>query len=278
MQRDLSRLQANNSASAAAPQPVESQSKSPLVIDVESSPHRGGDTSTSNTLSDTKPVAPFPDMGMDMSLGQSDDATSLTLQGDQAADHGSGNAEAQPIPSMVPEPPAADVTVSESKSKSKEANPGAGTDSQNPEETFTNMEFTLAPTDTNAPPESTANDPAFDLSQFTTNDAGGDSLTLDSLLPQNPRDQAASDSVTGADVPSGEQGNSTDAHNELQDPAFDALTMDFGAADGTDFDFSMGDGNTFDDLISTHEQNFDTTMEHGQSDVDFFGLGQTDET
>lgn len=271
MQRDIGRLQASKTTSAR-PQPVEAQSKSPMVIDLDSSPPAkiGGDDSTTSAPTANKTMAPFPDMGMDITapappIGASNDSSATPKHDIQNAVK---QDESQPATGPAPQPPA---DQGDPNSKSAATNSG-GTVAEGPnsELTFTNMEFTLAPTENGVQGENGNQDQAFDLGTFASAD-------LDTLLPQNTStENANTDAAAPSAAASGAPDQSNDSVNQLTDTSFDPLTMDFGATDGTDFDFSMDDGNSFNDLMNSHDENFDTTMEHGQFDAEYFGLDDPD--
>ena len=276
MERDLARLHASKTPSAQ-PAPVEAQSKPPHVIDLGSSPAEDNAHVSNEAIAghgtESKPVAPFPDMGPDASAPvPSDQGSGATSETPQAATQGDAKAEGQ---TSTPAPPAP-ADQGTASSKANDAGPGEGqaatTEPPNAELTFTDMEFTLAPPAEGGGDQgggSGAQDQSFDLANFAPADMANDSISLENLLPQAPAEQTNGGPPPAPDTATENQGQANDGS------AFDGLnmdTMDFGAADGTDFDFSMGDGNSFDDLMNSHEQNFDTTMEHGQFDAEFFGL------
>lgn len=281
MQRDMARMQATRNL-AARPHPVEAQSKSPMVIDLDSPPRGNGEPYVTDQRTETKPIAPFPDMGMDVSAPvPSDDGPAVTSPTPQAVAQGDIKPEPQTSTPTALAPPSADKAGS--TSKPNDALPGeASTEAPNPELTFTDMEFTLAPAETGGQGDLDTQDQSFDLANFATAEGGNNSITLDGLLPPASTEQPNEDPLAAPDMTAGNQGQADTTANQLNEPAaFDALNMDnmdFGAADGTDFDFSMDDGNSFNDLMNSHEQNFDTSMEHGQFDADFFGLDKPDGT
>ncbi|KAF4123272.1 hypothetical protein GMORB2_6822 [Geosmithia morbida] len=283
MLRDLERLRDSKAnASAEVPQPVETQSKPPMVIELKSSPTfkaEGGDQ-TSSFGAESKALAPFPDMGMGMSMEGTADATDGT----------------EPKPEDQNAVKSENGSVGPTEKTDADVKPSdvvAGVSAPGPSEsdlTFTNMEFSLAAPESRGQGDQHMGQDqgeSFDLANLVpagnANDAAG---SLDNLLPQTSTEQPANQGPL--DVPSGDQQQQQQQQQEnnqtdLGAPNFDGLSMDnmdnmdFGAADGTDFDFSMDDGNSFDDLMNSHEQNLDNTMEHGQFDADFFNLDKTDD-
>lgn len=281
MQRDMARLQANKTLSAP-PQPVEAQSKSPMVIDLDSSPPKAnGAGFAADHGTESKTVAPFPDMGMDISIPiLSDDGPAATTPAPQATNQSDVKPETPSSAPMTAAPPSADKAGS--GSKPNDAAPGeANAEAHNAEVAFTDMEFTLAPAENGGQVDQGTQDQSFDLPDFGPPSDANNPVTLDNLLPLASTEQHNDDPLAAPDMATRDQGQADSGANTLNEPAFDALNMDnmdFGAADGTDFDFSMDDGNSFNDLMSSHEQNFDTSMEHGQFDADFFGLDKPDGT
>jgi hypothetical protein len=134
---------------------------------------------------------------------------------------------------------------------------------------FTNMEFTLAPpTDgqpQNAPP---APMQEFDMSSFTTQDAGPDLLSTDVNAVGSLANPTAAD-ATGATP--GKVAEIT-ASTSNQDSMYDLSNLDTGNIDQMDLDLTLGEGgeandSTFNDLFYE-----DTEGDMGQFNEAFFGL------
>lgn len=285
--RDLNELQAQKKPpEQLQPQPVEPRSKSPVTIDLDSSPPPAHKDRPVKTEPAAKPVAPFPDMGMSLpELAQP--ATAIK---EEAALAQAPSAAALGAP--VKAEGGAGMPTGELNPADGQAN-AAGADDDtlgiNSELNFTDMEFTLAPTN-NEPHEQLAGDaanshahePSFDLTSFAppADGADGGSLTmasLDTILP-------ASLAGPTAAPPSTDNIAKTDGEKsgELPDESTfaDMFTGD-GQADGMDFDFSLGDagmgGDTFDDLMNDRDNTYDT-MEHGDFDNNYFGINKTDDS
>jgi hypothetical protein len=266
MGRDLARLQANK-ASAQAPQPVEAQTKSPMVIDLDSSPPVTKDMMKIEPGLESKPVAPIPDMGIDLSGSLKFDMDAAGVLQEQQ------NHQPQPPANIKAESdgfsaPTAPMTTDEDQS----ALPSTDNPSQDTtaDFTFTNMEFTLAPNQG----EENTNQDSFDLSSFTQNDAAEQPLSLDNLLPQNDAGQNNDNSGLAQGAAADAQ-MGTEIKDDMGGDGLDLLSYELGDADGTDFDFGL-DGNSFNELMTSHEDTFDTTMEHGHYDDEFFGLDKTE--
>lgn len=234
-----------------------------MVIDVESSPIQlKSEPLELNGATENKPVAPFPDMGMDIPA-----ATASVDFGDSApAAPMPDMGEMQPAATMAPEPPTQTEDI-------KQEDPAANdTKVDAPSETFTNMEFTLAPADTDASVNTSSQDQPFDMANFTSNDAGDGTIDLNTLLPPST-EQGNADSLAAADFGAGAQSQNDGAANGTNEAAFDTFdldNMDWGGADGSDFNFDINDDGTFNDLMKSHDNMND--MEHGQFDAEFFGL------
>lgn len=303
--RDLNQLKAQNNPSDASqavaqPQPVESQSKSPMAIEIGSSPQVvPKDEPIDNGSLGNKPGgAPIPDMGMGigLDLGVADSTQpNVSIKDENVSSQAPGDGD----------------VVGSMKQESKESNGEApmagmdltldgnqsgigGTDDAvldltNSDLNFTDMEFTLAPAndsqtqsggDGNAATNN--NESTFDLSSFNTTDgASGNLGSLDNMLPTTLTEQQGS----ATNAPAGQATDSqTNAEGEKKEQSADASLTDVftgdGQTDGMDFDFSLGDGmggDTFDDLMNDRDNTFDT-MEHGDFDANFFGLDKIDES
>ncbi|KAH8686694.1 hypothetical protein BGZ61DRAFT_43999 [Ilyonectria robusta] len=272
------------------PQPVESQSKEPMVIDLDSSPPPNNQPMTETKA--TKPVAPFPDMGM--GLPDMND-TDLVIK-DEAPP-----SIPAPVPEMAnikPEPtisPAPMAPMPNMDEKPVDINMDISSgDMADPELNFTNMEFTLAPTNNDTQNLPTSQEPSFDLTTFAPTDGGDDLLGLDNLLPPNPSEQANVNPVSQIPVPenaikpensenldvstntmsltnTGVQESTGAKKEENADSTFDELMfMD------TDNNFGGGGGglgeDTFEDLMDSRDDTSFDLMEHGDFDASYFGL------
>ncbi|KAL0930795.1 uncharacterized protein CTRU02_213530 [Colletotrichum truncatum] len=300
LQRDLDRLQELRRP-VQQPAPVEAQTKSPMAIDIDSSPREPSPDSKSEITEASGPhrvpaepsaapsMAPFPDMGV--SFQPQAEPTQATKQ--------------EPTPTPAPAPPAMMAPMGDVK---PEANPdaattqtagapeapmddlfgldgdaGGGTEDNGSEFHFTDMTFSLAPPNSDSQDQSQTQDTTMDMS-FGTADMGGDILSLDSLLP--PDNNAASNSVktettaqtapgTVTSAPPANQEKPVEAKAEKQDSTNldDLFNMDANTSlEGMDLDMNMsgdgGDGSTFDDMYFGDM----TEMEHGKFDDAFFGI------
>ncbi|PTD04419.1 hypothetical protein FCULG_00000790, partial [Fusarium culmorum] len=146
-----------------APQPVESQSKSPMVIDLESSPPPPPQDQPMTELKANKPVAPFPDMGMGLpDIGQSDpvmkDEASQNMAQTTAPEQPKIKTSVSPAPAATAAmAPMAPMPVMEQKSLDNQNSDVMDLTADGPhsELNFTNMQFTLAPTNNDSQDPST---------------------------------------------------------------------------------------------------------------------------
>ncbi|CAM1502838.1 Fc.00g076140.m01.CDS01 [Cosmosporella sp. VM-42] len=251
------------------PQPIESQSKSPMVIDIDSS-----SPVNDQLMAESKPIkqqmAPFPDMGMGLSdENQTDiiikDEPSPLIPATSAPQdsHVNTTAAAPPAPPapMAPMPPMDQNSPGDSMELT-----GADDDVGNPELNFTNMEFTLAPTNNETQHPATTQEPSFDLTTFAPAD-GGDDLSIENLLPQNPTAQANTNPQPAAPEPAPDnQTQPMENEESKHDSTFDDL---FGIDDGAGFNVEDM-GNTFDDLMD--DRGDEQWIEHGDFDTKYFGL------
>lgn len=288
LQRDLSRLQMPKMPDIK-PEPVEAQSKSPMVIDIDSSPPAIKSEPAVEPANDDRSVAPFPDMGMDMSVDvPKEEQSSLSMP------EPPNGMQANPIAEMDFTAPVPIMDQGESDPQLGNSVPtDAGLDGSGSDLNFTTMQFSLAPPEDGQQPDMNASD-NFGLGVYDGTDGGQDDLSL-SLLPDdntNNNSNANNDNIASNNgqavqdelsipqpAPAETQGNgdSSATTANITDEAMDnILNMDLDG-DGNDFDFSL-EGDTFNDLMASHddEGNFDTGMEHGQFDDDFFGLSKTD--
>ncbi|KAH6890343.1 hypothetical protein B0T10DRAFT_485608 [Thelonectria olida] len=272
------------------PQPIEPQSKEQLIIDLDSSP-----PPTDHPMPEpkaTKPVAPFPDMGMGMGMPD-------LGHGDVIVKGGSPTMTRTPAPASNNQfksgPPAATAPMApmpDMDEKPMDINMDMPSgDMSNQELNFTNMEFTLAPTNPEGQNPPTTQDPSFDLTTFAPAEGGDDLMAFVNPLPADSDEQPQPASVAQAPVPgmaiqaaipvSDNLNNAPNADNgmsqyygalrkeETNDSTFNDIMMDDGVDDFGDVG-GMGE-ETFDDLIAVRDEPFDL-MEHGDFDATYFGL------
>lgn len=258
--RDLNQVQAEKSASLGQQQlqpalPIESQTREPIAIDLESSPP----PKAAALAKPSAVVAPFPVMTVGDTNG---DSGIKTEDFGHSMDNTATTNGTKMEPNAAPEAP-----------MMADAN-------------FTDMEFSLAPADGTQATQNTTTTDSFDISSFAPNDT---MLSLDSLLPNGgqPTDAnaggdapVATDTTTEAKTEPANQGV-TSANEPNLEEFFD---NDGGQADGMDFDFSLGGTgsggggggggmgeDTFDDLMNDRDGTFEL-MSNEDFDAAFFGL------
>ncbi|KAM0436190.1 hypothetical protein ACHAPT_003082 [Fusarium lateritium] len=294
LMRDLKRLQEQRqqkqqsqlpqpTQAPQAPQPIEPQSKSPMVIDIESSPPPPANPPMAE-MTANKPVAPFPDMGMGLpDVGQQDvtmkDEPAAPMPPNPLADAAHIKTSASPAPAATA--PMAPMPNMDQKPLDKNTMDLTG-DMPHSELNFSNMGFALAPTNNNSQNPSTTREPSFDLATFAPPEGNDDILGLDNLLPTNPGGQA-----TPAPPPPGhsaempmkiEPSASADTQTSAQemkteslDPVFDDDDI-FGSIDsGAGLGGHGVADTTFEDLMNDQDDEFNL-MEHGNFDAEFFGI------
>ncbi|CEI68739.1 hypothetical protein FVEN_g7994 [Fusarium venenatum] len=274
-----------------APQPVEPQSKSPMVIDLESSPPPPPQDQPMTELKANKPVAPFPDMGMGLpDIGQSDqamkDEASQSMAPTTVSEQPKAKGSVSPAPTATAAvAPMAPMPVMEQKSLDNHNSDVMDLTADGPhsELNFTNMQFTLAPTNNDSQDPSTTQETSFDLATFAPPEGNDDILGLDDLLPTNNNPPAnMSQLPAGSDanavkqepaMNTDNQGPSQGMSNEnfgsvFDDEIFNNLgTGGGGLADGT------GDA-TYEDLIRGDDDTNFNYMENSEFDAQyFFGEG-----
>lgn len=271
-------------SSVIKPEPVEAQSKSPMVIGIDSSPQALKREPTAEPVSENQSVAPFPDMGMDMSVA----APKEEPPNSSVADASSAM-QSNPIADMDFTAPVPIMDQGESDQQLGASGPAeAAMEGPASDLNFTTMQFSLAPPDEGQQPDMNPSD-AFGLGVYNNTDHGQDDLSL-GLLPDdsmnNGNGAIGNSNQSQIDLTASQGGVTTNqsatdgagaaANASMSDEAMNSiLNMDL-TGDGNDFDFSL-DGDTFNDLMNSHDEgNFDTGMEHGQFDDDFFGLTKTD--
>jgi hypothetical protein len=309
--RDLNLIKAQNnpsdeSQSLAQPPAVESQSKYPVAIEIDSSPQAAlkEEPADDHGLGSKSGGAPIPDMGMGIGLdmGISDSIQppvpvkqeNVPSQTPATGPDGGSDAVKAESKETASEAPMAgmDITLEGTQADMGGAD-DAVMDLSNTDLNFTDMEFTLAPVndnqsqqgvDGNAAVKST--EPSFDLTSFDTTDNTTGNMavnmsSLDNMLPNQITEQPTSTTNAPETAAAAESQRNTEVEKKEQmaDAALTDVFTGDGQADGMDFDFSLGDGmggDTFDDLMNDRDNTFDT-MEHGEFDANFFGLDKIDD-
>ena len=248
-----------------------------MVIDIDSS-----SPVNDHPMVDAKPpskqMAPFPDMGMglpdvnhsDIQIKEELTPTPSAPPAVSAPQDNSFKTEVKRSPApMAPMPPMDEKGLDDSMDFT-----GGDINVPDSELNFTNMEFTLVPTNNDNGNPSTTQEQSFDLATFAPADGGDDLLSLD-LLPPNPTDQpnANPPAQQMQEQPMKQSMETVQESIENKDDTMDSTFDDLFLLDsGGDF----GGGNmeaTFDDLMNDRgdDNGFDL-MEHGKFDEAFFGL------
>ncbi|KAM4055360.1 hypothetical protein HRG_008713 [Hirsutella rhossiliensis] len=296
--RDLNELRSQRAQSKPLEQihshPSDPQSQSPTVVDSHSSPPAAPRDHPIKTEPIMKPVAPFPDMGMSLpDAAQSATVVKEESTPTQAPSATPGGPDFK-VEGGASSAPGGIMSIAHQKPAGIQPNGPGGDDtlSMNPGLNFTDMEFTLAPSNNDAQDQlnrdaasslNTTAESSFDLASFAPAggaDNGNNSNSMASLGGMLPA------SLSGAmSKPNTADNQSKPADNRnndnVQDSAFADIFTGDGQADGMDFDFSLGDGgmggDTFDDLMNDRDNTFNT-IEHGDFDATFFGIDKTDGT
>lgn len=255
---------------------------------------------------DVKPMAPFPNMSINLSETDHMDISAKEPNGQQPQPPPPGgmngiNGKASPaFASRLPagdHKPTLDMLPENTSTNQPPAK--AETSGMN----FTNMEFTLAPPRNGASGQATTSSkqPFFDLTTFAPADGGDEVLNLNNLLPDQPsagnnnnnnnnKQPSISAAAHSISIPNANANATATARAEEQrpdaiDPSANNHNTEFfgndpGAADGMDFDFSLGGSgdDTFDDLMNNRDSNFELMDAGGDFDSAFFGLDKPDET
>ncbi|CAH0020202.1 unnamed protein product [Clonostachys rhizophaga] len=268
MQRDISRLR-ESKMEVEPPQLIEPQSKSPMVIDLDSSPPPAPKTEPEDeAVSLTKKtIAPFPDMGLDISGTSAPGPEGLSSQ----ALIPSVEVEPKIEPSPAAPVPAMSQADLEQQPKAPITDSGVS-GAPNAELHFTNMEFALAQPE-NGQQNDASTGEHFDLTSFAAPDGANGSLSLEGLAPQPTTNNSGGSDLLAVQGDTSGIPDQMNGDNNVTDEALDnLLDMDFSGADGTDFDFSMDGGNSFNELMTNHDGTFDTTMSQGGFDEDLFNF------
>ncbi|KAM0562643.1 hypothetical protein ACHAPJ_002333 [Fusarium lateritium] len=269
------------------PQPIEPQSKSPMVIDLESSPPPPQDQPMTEVKAN-KPVAPFPDMGMGFpDVGQPNmakDNVDSSMVPTPAPEPVKVKTNTSPIPApaAASTAPMAPMPVMEQKPLDNQNNNDVMDltgDAPHSELNFTNMQFSLAPTNNDSQNPSTTQEPSFDLATFAPPEGNDDLLGLDDLLPntngqtnnmsQMPASSADNPVKPEPDMNAVNQGASQEMTNDNFDSVFsDDIFGDLssgGLADGTN-------DPTFESLMDDRDDDNLNYMGSSEFDDTFFGL------
>lgn len=242
---------------------------------------------------DVKPMAPFPNMSINLSEADHMDISAKEANGQQQQPQppppgGMNGMSGKASPAFASRLPAGDhkptldmLPETSTNQPAIKAEPSGMN--------FTNMEFTLAPPSNEASGQTnTSKEPFFDLTTFAPADGGDELLNLNNLLPDqtsagnnnnNNKQPSISAAAHSISIPN------ANAAPKAEEQKFDAnLNTEFfgnesGAADGMDFDFSLGGSgdDTFDDLMNNRDSNFELMDAGGDFDSAFFGLDKPDE-
>lgn len=259
------------------PKPIESQTKSPMVIDLESSPAmeikdepqttEQTQVSSSSIMDGAKEPksSPSPDAKVktEAPLASMSAATAVMAPngGGLEADFSQGHNPGQSNGFERSGPAASEAIMS-----AADGNSGS-------ELNFTNMTFSLAPPNEDAAISSNQPEPSFDLSNFNPGEGHAAEMVPPEGSVANKDSQLDSATEQSTQQP---QATGESSADQGMDPLseFD-FNADGGTGDGLDFDFSLGDGangeNTFDDLMDVRDDDF-SGMQHGDFDTAFFGL------
>ncbi|KAL7893981.1 hypothetical protein HDV63DRAFT_163103 [Trichoderma sp. SZMC 28014] len=287
--RDLNELQEKKKKLLAQTQASPQQ---PITIDIPSASPEPKDEPMADSI-DVKPMAPFPNMSINLSEADHMDISAKEANGQQQQPQppppgGMNGMSGKASPAFASRLPAGDhkptldmLPETSTNQPAIKAEPSGMN--------FTNMEFTLAPPSNEASGQTnTSKEPFFDLTTFAPADGGDELLNLNNLLPDqtsagnnnnNNKQPSISAAAHSISIPN------ANAAPKAEEQKFDAnLNTEFfgnesGAADGMDFDFSLGGSgdDTFDDLMNNRDSNFELMDAGGDFDSAFFGLDKPDE-
>ncbi|KAH8169586.1 hypothetical protein LIA77_10130 [Sarocladium implicatum] len=290
LQRDLKQIRENNgrvstpqmdTTQASAPQaqmsqtpmpqPVDAQTRSPMVIDLDSSPPAG----ISPTTVKAEPAASAP-------MANTNGATNGITNGFSGPPP-IPVVKSEPVPTAMMQPSptqpatqaptgtaAAPVTSGPNASQAPEASPAMPDNGQ--ELGFTNMTFSLAPPNEEAPMSVNTQDQTFDMSGFAPTNVGNDMMALDNNNNDNNMSNMPSSSSNNAqNNANGGQPQDTNGGNGATD-SLDDFDFD-GPSDGLDFDFSIGGEDTFNTLMNERDGEFSMDQAF---DADPFNMGKAD--
>lgn len=231
-----------------------------------------------------KPVAPFPDMGMGLpDVGQPisvpNDETSSSVIPSTGPEQPITKKISPAAPASAPAAtaPMAPMPIMEQKPVDNQNNDVTDLTGDGPhsELNFTNMQFTLAPTNNDSQNPSNSQDPSFDLATFAPPEGNDDILGLDDILPTNNTSQTngisqlpagSADNASKQDLPmdtdnlGASQEMSTNNYDSVfDDEIFGGLGTGDGLADGTD-------DITFESLMNDRD---DDNLNYGEFDDTF---------
>ncbi|GFP59276.1 hypothetical protein TASIC1_0012027900 [Trichoderma asperellum] len=294
--RDLNELQERKKKLLAQTQSTPQQ---PITIDIPStSPEPMLKDEPMAESIDLKPMAPFPNMSIDLSEADHMDIAAGESNGQQPQPPppgGMNGINGKASPGFASRLPAGDhkptIDMLPETTSSNQPPTKAETSGMN----FTNMEFTLAPSSNEASGQNTSSkEPFFDLTTFAPADGGDEILNLNNLLPDQPpagnnnnnnnqpsiSAAAHSISIPNANAPAKVEEPKIEALDPSANLNTEFFGNDAGAADGMDFDFSLGGSgdDTFDDLMNNRDSTFELMDAGGDFDTAFFGLDKPDET
>ena len=264
------------------PQAVEAQTKSPIAIDIDSSPQAPAakreetikaEVSAADALGSSNVITIDDDAPHPITADVNETVTIKPEYTDTTSSIAAPAINGEALAKTDPDTLAGDAL-------------GLSSSDLN----FTDIQFSLAP-DNGADTQEgggDANDTSFDLTTFGTGDADTGSLDMLATNLGNDRPAVTEPAGTDAAPTTGEVETKTEEGSQKTKPAemtgdapgFDGMFSGDGQADGMDFDFSLGDvgmgDDTFDDLMNDRDNTFDT-MEHGDFDASFFGLDKMEE-
>ncbi|GAO16431.1 uncharacterized protein UV8b_06394 [Ustilaginoidea virens] len=291
--RDMDQLRIHKHACQQShisqPHPVQAQPNSPVTIELDSSPQASLKRETMETSAvASKPIAPFPDMGMPESTSSAVIIKEETPPSRAADTRPEGGTSSTVQPNGKPLTPAAPASAADPRMEEKQPALTGGNDgpvTANSDLNFTDMEFSLAPGSDNqtqpgagavavapsgpgeAPLEVVAYGAAnvgMQRGSSTTTKAQQSTATDPPAVPPTAR----ADTLTEAQASA--QGRK---QKELHRPEPAHAFTGGGQTDGMDFDFSLDNdgmgGDTFDDLMNDRDNTFDP-MEHGDYDANYY--------
>ncbi|RDA87528.1 hypothetical protein CP532_1638 [Ophiocordyceps camponoti-leonardi (nom. inval.)] len=195
--RDLKEVQSRNAHNEEQPLPsVEVPPASPPIIDVDSSPAPITiDHHSTKTEPAKQPVAPFPDMGMSLpEVAQS----SVPIKEEHTPAHDDTVEDSGPAAII---PTTERQSIGDQHHSTSEADDKLEMNSMNPGLNFTDMEFTLAPTNNDSQDHPvgdaialTAAEPSFDLASFVPADGVDDGNAIGSSNNQTGSNSNSSNS------------------------------------------------------------------------------------
>ncbi|KAM0470837.1 hypothetical protein ACHAPX_009711 [Trichoderma viride] len=298
--RDLNELKERKKKLLAQTQSTPQQ---PITIDSPSASPEPQDEPMADSI-DVKPMAPFPNMSINLSEADHMDISAKEPNGQQQQQQpqppppgGMNGMSGKASPAFASRLPAGDhkPTLDMLPETNSANHPPIKAEPSGMN--FTNMEFTLAPPSNEASGQTTASskEPFFDLTTFAPADGGDELLNLNNLLPDQPsagnnnnnnnignnhNQPSISAAAHSISIPN------ANAAAKAEEQKFDNnINTEFfgnepGAADGMDFDFSLGGSgdDTFDDLMNNRDSNFELMDAGGDFDSAFFGLDKADES